>query len=70
MKWISIIAILCLTVWACNNNTHEEKNTTNDSLDNIDSDRTMNTGSNLGTRMGDTSSYERMAQKITDSVPQ
>jgi hypothetical protein len=70
MKWISIIAILCIAVWACNNNTHEEKGTMSDSLNNLDSDRTMSTESNSGNRMGDTSSYERMPQKMTDSVPQ
>jgi hypothetical protein len=69
MKWISIIAILCLAVWACGNNT-DEKSTTNDSLSNKLGSDSANPSVNTRNGTTDTGSYDRMSQRITDSVPQ
>lgn len=66
MKLISWLGLLGFILWACNNSSNSNKAA--DSTSTMGSDSPRNDQSNTVNRMGDTSSYERMSQKITDSA--
>lgn len=66
MKILSWLGLLGLILWACNNSSSSNKAT--DSVGITGADSLRNDQSNTVNRMGDTSSYERMSQKITDSA--
>jgi len=58
MKKLSLIILVSVLIAACNNSAEGDK-----------SRDTVNTGTTID-NSGDTSSYERMPNKINDSVPQ
>ena len=62
MKKLTLIILVSIFIAACNNSAEGDR-----SRDTLNPD--VNTGTAIDTA-GDTSSYERMPNKISDSLPQ
>lgn len=66
MKWISVITLLLIIGWACNNSS--DGYTPNDSNNNSTKPDATMTMPPDSSRKGDTSSYDRMPQRMHDSA--
>ena len=73
MKKLSWVILATLFLAACNNSADNDKEVFDADSFNTSEKKELNnrnTGAYDSTRPGDTSSYERMPNKVTDSVPQ
>jgi len=72
MKTISLAIIATLLLIACGNNADSDKNSTidTDSFNAAEKRDVSNRNTNVyDSASGDTSSYERMPNKVKDSIP-